>query len=195
MKSTDSDIIRRVIDGDSRAFAELIDRHKGRAMTLAVRLLKDHHEAEEALQDAFVRAYRALPAFEWKSSFSTWFYRIVFNVCASRLSRRGETKLLSIERENEDELKLEVPSQDDEPDTELEKKEFSAIVRAEIGRMDSAYASILTMFFLQEMSYDEIISVTGLPLGTVKNRLFRARMQLRTAVVRQFSEKKLKVNI
>ncbi len=71
MKSTDSDIIRRVIDGDSRAFAELIDRHKGRAMTLAVRLLKDHHEAEEALQDAFVRAYRALPAFEWKSSFST----------------------------------------------------------------------------------------------------------------------------
>ena len=195
MKSTDSDIIRRVIDGDSRAFAELIDRHKGRAMTLAVRLLKDHHEAEEALQDAFVRAYRALPAFEWKSSFSTWFYRIVFNVCASRLSRRGETKLLSIERENEDELKLEVPSQDDEPDTELEKKEFSAIVRAEIGRMDSAYASILTMFFLQEMSYDEIISVTGLPLGTVKNRLFRARLQLRTAVLRQFSEKKLKVNI
>ena len=164
-------------------------------MTLAVRLLKDHHEAEEALQDAFVRAYRALPAFEWKSSFSTWFYRIVFNVCASRLSRRGETKLLSIERENEDELKLEVPSQDDEPDTELEKKEFSAIVRAEIGRMDSAYASILTMFFLQEMSYDEIISVTGLPLGTVKNRLFRARLQLRTAVLRQFSEKKLKVNI
>ena len=195
MKSTDSDIIRRVIDGDSRAFAELIDRHKGRAMTLAVRLLKDHHEAEEALQDAFVRAYRALPAFEWKSSFSTWFYRIVFNVCASRLSRRGDTKLLSIERENEDELKLEVPSQDDEPDTELEKKEFSRIVRAEIGRMDAAYASILTMFFLQEMSYDEIISVTGLPLGTVKNRLFRARLQLRTAVLRQFSEKKLKVNI
>lgn len=195
MKSTDSDIIRRVIDGDSRAFAELIDRHKGRAMTLAVRLLKDHHEAEEALQDAFVRAYRALPAFEWKSSFSTWFYRIVFNVCASRLSRRGDTKLLSIERENEDELKLEVPSRDDEPDTELEKKEFSRIVRAEIGRMDAAYASILTMFFLQEMSYDEIISVTGLPLGTVKNRLFRARLQLRTAVLRQFSEKKLKVNI
>jgi RNA polymerase sigma-70 factor (ECF subfamily) len=195
MKSTDSDIIRRVIGGDSRAFAELIDRHKGRAMTLAVRLLKDHHEAEEALQDAFVRAYRALPAFEWKSSFSTWFYRIVFNVCASRLSRRGDTMLLSIDRENEDEFKLEVPSQDDEPDKEMEKKEFSRIVRAEIGKMDASYASILTMFFLQEMSYDEIISVTGLPLGTVKNRLFRARMQLRTAVVRQFSEKKPKVNI
>ncbi len=195
MKSTDHDIIRRVIDGNSRAYSELIDRHKERAMTLAVRMLKDRHEAEEALQDAFVRAFRALPAFEWKSSFSTWFYRIVFNVCASKLSRRGDTTLLSIDRENEDDLKLEVPSQDDEPDKELEMKEFNSIVRSEINRMDAAYASILTMFFLQEMSYDEIISVTGLPLGTVKNRLFRARMQLRAAVLRHFTETKLKVKL
>ncbi len=195
MKSTDHDIIRRVIDGNSRAYSELVDRHKERAMTLAVRMLKDRHEAEEALQDAFVRAFRALPAFEWKSSFSTWFYRIVFNVCASKLSRRGDTTLLSIDRENEDDLKLEVPSQDDEPDKELEMKEFNAIVRSEINRMDAAYASILTMFFLQEMSYDEIISVTGLPLGTVKNRLFRARMQLRVAVLKHFTETKLKVKL
>jgi RNA polymerase sigma-70 factor (ECF subfamily) len=195
MKSTDHDIIRRVIDGNSRAYSELVDRHKERAMTLAVRMLKDRHEAEEALQDAFVRAFRALPAFEWKSSFSTWFYRIVFNVCASKLSRRGDTTLLSIDRENEDDLKLEVPSQDDEPDKEVEMKEFNAIVRSEINRMDAAYASILTMFFLQEMSYDEIISVTGLPLGTVKNRLFRARMQLRVAVLKHFTETKLKVKL
>jgi RNA polymerase sigma factor (sigma-70 family) len=195
MNSTDHTIIQRVIEGNPRAYAELINRHKNRAMTLAVRMLKDRHEAEEALQDAFVRAFRALPAFEWKSSFSTWFYRIVFNVCASRLSKRGDSSFLSIDEENDIDRKSELVSQDDVPDRELEMKEFNTIVRAEIGRMDAAYASILTMFFLQEMSYDEIISVTGLPLGTVKNRLFRARMQLRSAVLKQFSEKKPKVNV
>jgi len=194
MKTTDSEIIRRVINGDQRAYAELVDRHKDKAMTLAVRMLKNRSEAEEALQDAFVRAYRALPSFERKSTFSTWFYRIVFNVCSSTLNKRGSNNLLSIDIENDDELKTEIPSDDDEPDIELESKEFSEIVRREISVMEESYSSILTMFFLQEMSYEEIISVTGLPLGTVKNRLFRARMQLRTAVLRHFSEMKQMVN-
>ncbi len=195
MKTTDNDIIRRVIDGDQRAYAELVDRHKDKAMTLALRLLKNRHDAEEALQDAFVRAFRALPSFEWKSSFSTWFYRIVFNVCSTALRKRGDTNLLSIDEENDDELRIEIPSNDDEPDMEFETKEFSGIVRTEIDKMDESYSSILTMFFLQEMSYEEIIAVTGLPLGTVKNRLFRARMQLRTAVLRHFSDMNQMVNV
>lgn len=195
MKTTDSEFIQRVIEGDQRAYAELVDRHKDKAMTLAVRMLKNRSEAEEALQDAFVRAYRALPSFERKSSFSTWFYRIVFNVCSTVLNKRGNNNLLSIDEQNDDEMKIEIPSADDEPDIELESKEFSEIVRREIATMDESYSSILTMFFLQEMSYEEIISVTGLPLGTVKNRLFRARMQLRSAVLRYFSEMKQMVNV
>ena len=149
MKSTDNEIIRRVLDGDQKAYAELVDRHKDRAMTLAVRMLKNHHDAEEALQDAFVRAFRALPSFEWKSSFSTWFYRIVFNVCSSALSRRGNTNFFSIDEENEDELKTEIPSMDAEPDIEYENNEFSEIVRIEIDNMEPSYSAILTMFFLQ----------------------------------------------
>lgn len=195
MKTTENEIIRRVLDGDQRAYAELVDRHKDKAMTLAVRLLKNRSEAEEALQDAFVRAYRALPSFERKSTFSTWFYRIVFNVCSSALNKRGNNNLLSIDIENNEDLKIEIPSDNDEPDIELESKEFSEIVRREISAMEESYSSILTMFFLQEMSYEEIFHVTGLPLGTVKNRLFRARMQLRTAVLRHFSETKQMVNV
>jgi RNA polymerase sigma-70 factor (ECF subfamily) len=196
MKTTENEIILRVIEGDQRAFAELVDRHKDKAMTLAIRMLKNRSEAEEVLQDAFIRAYKALPSFERKSSFSTWFYRIVFNVCSSALSKRGNNTLLSIDVEtNNDEVKFEIPSEDDEPDIELESKEFTEIVRKEISAMDESYSSILTMFFLQEMSYEEIISVTGLPLGTVKNRLFRARMLLRSAVLRHFSEMKQMVNV
>jgi len=90
------------------------------------------------LQDAFVRAYRALPSFERKSSFSTWFYRIVFNVCSSALNKRGSNNLLSIDIENDDEAKIELSSEDDEPDIELESKEFSEIVRQEISIMEES---------------------------------------------------------
>lgn len=195
MKTSENEIIRQVLDGDRRAYAELVDRHKEKAMILAMRMLKNRHEAEEALQDAFVRAFRALPGFERKSSFSTWFYRIVFNVCSSALSKRGDTRMFSIDEENDDDLTTELPSGDDAPDIEYESKEFSEIVRREIGSMEESYSSILTMFFLQEMSYDEIVDVTGLPIGTVKNRLFRARAQLRAAVLHHFSDMKNLVNI
>jgi RNA polymerase sigma-70 factor (ECF subfamily) len=195
MKTTDNDIIRRVLDGDQKAYAELVDRHKEKAMTLAMRMLKNRHEAEEALQDAFIRAFRALPAFEWKSSFPTWFYRIVFNVCSTVLSKRGETKFFSIDERQDDDVKIELPSDDEEPDIAFESKEFAAIVRQEIEVMEESYSTILTLFFLQDLSYDEIVSVTGLPLGTVKNRLFRARMQLRTAVLRHFSDIQPMVNV
>ena len=77
----------------------------------------------------------------------------------------------------------------------LEGKEFSMIVRKEIDKMEAHYSTILTLFFLQDMSYDEIIAVTGLPLGTVKNRLFRARLLLRSAVLRHFSDMNQMVNV
>ncbi len=190
MNPSDNDIIRRILNGDRQAHAQLIDRHKEKAMTLAVRMLKNRHDAEEALQDAFVRAFRALPSFEGKSSFSTWFYRIVFNVCSSALSRRGKMNVVSFDEESEEGMSIEVPSDGALPDIDLEGKEFSAMIRSEIDAMDEHYSSILTMFFLQEMSYDEIVDVTGLPLGTVKNRLFRARMQLRNALVRNGNDMK-----
>ena len=195
MNNSDQDIIRRVLAGEQKAYAELVDRHKEKAMTLAVRMLKDRHDAEEALQDAFIRAFKALPGFEWKSSFSTWFYRIVFNVCSTALTKKGNASVGSIDERYDEHLSLEIPSSDDEPDIEYEQKEFARIIRSEIEAMEESYSTILTLFFLQEMSYEEIMAVTGLPLGTVKNRLFRARAQLRAAVLRHFSDEKMLENM
>ena len=186
--NTDQEIIRRVLSGEQKAYAELVDRHKEKAMTLAMRMLKNRQDAEEALQDAFIRAFRALQSFEWKSSFSTWFYRIVFNVCSTKLNVRDRALIFSIDEELDGELKFEIPSDADEPDIEFESKEFTSIVKQEIEKIGAGYSSILTMFFMQEMSYEEIVSVTGLPIGTVKNRLFRARNELRTAVLKRFSD-------
>ncbi len=190
MSNSDHEIIQRIIAGDKRAYSELMIRHKDKAMTLAIRILKNHHDAEEALQDAFVRAFNGLQGFEWKSNFSTWFYRIVYNVCVTKLSQQKNKYFLSIDDNNDDTTPLEIVAIDSGPTDIFESKEFISIVHSEIEKIPAQYGSIFTLFVIQEMSYEEIVSVTGLPLGTVKNRLFRARVLLRNAVVKKFSEKK-----
>lgn len=181
MEKKDIAVVQRVLAGEKKAFAELVDRHKDRGMTLAMRMLKNREESEEALQDAFVRAFKALPRFEWKSSFSTWFYRIVYNVCATRLSQRGEDLHVALDRA-EEEIGVEFVSEEPRPDEQLVSDELQAIVRSEIDALPALYASICTLFFVQELSYEQIVVVTGLPLATVKVRLFRGRTMLRQAV-------------
>ncbi len=185
MNDQDHAVIQRVLGGEKKAYAELVERHKDRALTLAVRILRNREDAEEALQDAFVRAFNALPRFEWKSSFSTWFYRIVYNVCVSGLSKRDKKQRVSIDEEDESGTVLELAAEEAPPDLAFESSELSAIVQEEIDKLPAAYGPTFTLFFVQELSYDEIVEVTGLPLGTVKARLFRARMTLRDALVRR----------
>lgn len=184
MHDRDHSIVTRVLAGEKRAYAELIDRHKDKAMTLAMRMLKNREDAEEALQDAFVRAFHALPRFEWKSSFSTWFYRIVYNVCSTTLSRKGEELHRSIDEETE-EGTFDPPSDILLPDAAFESAEFSRIVREEVNLLPPMYGSVFTLFVMQEMSYEEIVNVTGLSLSAVKVRLFRARALLRDAVTKR----------
>ena len=133
MSAADEEIVRRVLAGDKRAFGELVDRHKEKAMTLAIRMLKSREEAEEALQDAFVRAYSALPRFEWKASFSTWLYRIVYNVCVTSLGKRPETVRISMNADDDHELDL--PSEEPAPDAAYESREICDVVREEIERL------------------------------------------------------------
>ena len=190
MHKNDGTIVQEVLAGNKRAFGELVDRHKEKAMTLAMRMLRNREDAEEAIQDAFVRAFNALPRFEWKSSFPTWFYRIVYNVCATQLSRRGEGFHTPIDtREDEDALSL--PSAELPPDIRYESVEFEQIVLKEIEKLPLAYSSVCTLFFVQDMSYDQIVEVTGMPLGTVKVRLFRGRIMLREGVVKQLGVTKI----
>lgn len=192
MHKNDGAIVQEILAGNKRAYGELVDRHKEKAMTLAMRMLKNRQDAEEAIQDAFVRAFNALPRFEWKSSFSTWFYRIVFNVCATQLSRRGEDLHVLIDMQ-EDEDAIHLPSGELPPDIQHESVEFEQIVLKEIGKLPLPYSAVCTLFFVHDMSYDQIVEVTGMPLGTVKVRLFRGRIMLREGVVKQLGVVKVGV--
>ncbi len=194
MSTTDREIIERVISGDRRAYARLVDRHKDKAMTLAMRMLKDREDAEEAVQDAFLRAFNALGRFEWKSSFSTWFYRIVFNVCSTLLSRRGADLTISLQGEG-DNPATDLLDSDPTPEMDLESAEIARIIREEIDLLPASYSSVVTLFFLQEMSYAEIVDITGMPLGTVKARLFRARTMLKKAILRRTNDKALAAGV
>lgn len=192
MHKNDGAIVQEVLAGNKRAFGDLVDRHKDKAMTLAMRMLRNREDAEEAIQDAFVRAFNALPRFEWKSSFSTWFYRIVYNVCATQLSRRGEDLHIAIDT-REDEEALALPSGELPPDIRYESIELEQIVLKEIEKLPLPYSAVCTLFFVHDMSYDQIVEVTGMPLGTVKVRLFRGRIMLREGVVKQLGETKVGV--
>jgi len=183
MPAVDEEIVRRVLAGDKRAYGELVERHKDKAMTLAFRMLKNREEAEEALQDAFVRAFHALPRFEWKAGFSTWLYRIVYNVCATSLGKGSMAEHVSLN--DEDERRLDVPSEEPAPDAAYESREIRDAVTEEIERLPKNYAGILTLFFVNDQSYEQIVEVTGLPLATVKVRLFRGRLLLREAVAKR----------
>jgi RNA polymerase sigma-70 factor (ECF subfamily) len=182
---SDHEIISRVLDGKTRSFADLVERHKNKAMTLAMRMLRNREEAEEAVQDAFVRAFNALGQFEKRSTFSTWLYRILFNVCSTILSKRGETAKSISSDKNEDEGKDEIPDFSEIPDSIVEGEEFRRQVIEALNELPPLYSGIATMFYLDDLSYEEIVTITGSPLGTVKARLFRARAMLRDGIVRR----------
>lgn len=184
MKDPDRPILEEIRAGNSRRFGALVDRHKDRALTLAVRLVGNREEAEELVQDSFVRAYRNLEDFRGDSRFGTWFYRILYNLCMTKVTRRTNVALLPWDEGTD----LGAPEEDTDSLLEIEEREMQSILREEIRRLPEAYATAVTLFYVQDMTYDEIAAVTGLPLGTVKTNLFRGRQALRERMVKRVGE-------
>jgi RNA polymerase sigma-70 factor (ECF subfamily) len=176
--------VRRAQTGDAEAFAGLVMEHQRFVYHLALRALGSPQDAEDVAQEAFVRAWLALPNFRGQARFQTWLYRIVTNLCYNRLPRlRREMTALGDE---------EMPDIPDEasgagPLSSLEAEERRRFLHQAIERLPENYRLLVTLRFQQELSYEEIASVTSLPLGTVKTGLFRARARLREAL-REFDE-------
>jgi RNA polymerase sigma-70 factor, ECF subfamily len=184
----DSDIIHAVRAGDGRRFGVLVDRHKDRAMTLAVRLVGERAEAEELVQGSFLRAYRSLDTFRGDAKFSTWFYRILYNVCMTSVRRR---RTLPMTDRNDDPSQDGAEWADAEPDLQekLESNELRQILLEEILRLPEAFRAALTLFYVQELKYEEMTIVLQIPLGTVKTNLSRGRTLLRERVLERMNDK------
>jgi RNA polymerase sigma factor (sigma-70 family) len=176
---TDTEIIESVRKGNQSDFEILVDKYKNKAFSLLCNMLKDRMEAEEVLQDAFLKAYNGLNNFKQESKFSTWFYRIVYNTALTRLSaarRKIEKEMLSIDEE----IKLS----DDTYFQQSEKKELSQLLGELIEKLPPNYASVITMYYLEEMSCEEISEVTNRSVSNVKVLLHRSRNALRDIIVK-----------
>lgn len=170
--------VRRAQAGDQEAFARLVDRHQRFVYNLALRVLADPHEAEDLAQEAFVRAWMALPGFRGQARFQTWLYRIVTNLCYNRLPRlRRELAALG---ENElDDLPADAGA---EAGSGLEAEQRRAFLYRQIEQLPEGQRLLVMLRFQQSLSYEDIARATDLPLGTVKTGLFRARARLRQAL-------------
>lgn len=169
----DQALIAGTLAGRPEAFEELVVRYERAVYNLAVRTLHDATEAQDAAQEAFFKAYRALGTFRPGAKFSTWIFTICYRGCCDRLAKR--------KRFSGDEL----PDRADPsagPAMLAEQNDEAVRLRAAIDALPEKYRAVITLYHLQGRQYEEIATVLNLPLGTVKTHLFRAKEQLRKAL-------------
>jgi RNA polymerase sigma-70 factor (ECF subfamily) len=166
----DGSLVAMALRGHPEAFATLVERYDRAVYHLAYRTLHDVEEARDATQEAFFKAFRSLRTFKPGSKFSTWIFAITYHACCDRLNRR---RRFSSE---------ELPERADPapgPEQRAIALDEATRLRAAIDALPEKYRTVVTLFHLQGKQYEEIASVLGLPMGTVKTHLFRAKEQLR----------------
>ena len=183
---TDIEIIDSIKKGNSSDYALLIDRYKNKAFSLLVRMLKNEMEAEEILQDCFLKAYKSIDSFRYEAKFSTWFYRIVYNTALTKLSakkRKIENEMSSIDEQ------INLSSDLDYRVTE--KEDLSNFIQKMIEQLPANYASVITMFYLDDMSCEEISEVMNATVANVKVMLHRSRNVLRDLFIKNNYQREL----
>ena len=172
----DDDLIDQTLEGQQEAFGALVRKYQDRLYNGMVQILRNEAEAEDAVQEAFILALTKLQSFQRKSGFFTWLYRIAYNVAISRLRKRKPT--VSIENQVP-EVRLQVPGNQPRPDAGLIESERANQLMQALDRMSEEHRIILVLREMEDMDYLEISEVLDLPIGTVRSRLHRARIQLK----------------
>lgn len=174
-------LIRKVLDGDQEAFAELVALHEKQVYNLCLRMTGHPEDARDLAQEAFLKAWRGLRFYKFESSFSTWLYRLTSNVCIDFLrqqKRRGTGSLVVSDEEGE-ETELEVPDPEPLPEQQVIQQENQRIVAAAMDELEEEFRLALTLRVVDELSYEEIGEILDLKPGTVKSRIARARIKLK----------------
>lgn len=171
--------------GNKTAFDGLVLKYKDMVFNLCYRFLGDYQDANDTAQDTFIKAYKTLKRFRAESSFSTWIYRIAVNTCKNKvksLEHRYRKQTRSLDNPGtagNDNLLIEIADESLSPPIELEKKERSILIQKAIKSMPKAKKEIIILRDMEGLSYEEIMTITGLTLGTVKSKIARARSDLR----------------
>jgi RNA polymerase sigma-70 factor (ECF subfamily) len=170
---SDEELVSRFVGGDKAAFGALVSRHEQRVYNVALRMLGRPDDARDAAQDAFLSAMRSLPNFRGEAAFSTWLHRVTINACYDIL-RKGKRVQLAADPNGEDRRREEGPPAPDHADTTA-----TAIdVQRALVRVPEEFRAVLVLHDVQDLSYEQVGEALGIPVGTVKSRLHRARVSL-----------------
>lgn len=181
MTTNDQVYIDKILDGDTSAFTTLVDRYKDLVYTLALRMMKHKEEAEEVAQDTFIKIFKSLDKFKGDSKFSTWIYRVAYNTCLDRLKKnKRQQNTVTIDEYTEHQVKTIDNALD-----KIEAKEKEAAIKACLDLLPSEESFLLTLFYFEEQSLEEIAKVVGLKPNNVKVKLFRCRKRLATILKEQ----------
>jgi len=185
---TDEELVRSVLAGDRERYAELVERYQARLVNYLHRLVRQTDDAHDLAQEVFVRVYQALDRFDPHYRFSTWLFRVAQNAAIDQIRRRRfRTVSIGPGDESREAGGRSVDVEDHAPGAlaELEARERDGEVRAAIEALPWEYRELIVMRHYGELAYDEIAESKGMPLGTVKNKLFRARQMLKQTLAPQ----------
>mgnify|MGYP003295718702 FL=1 len=171
-------LISRARGGDREAFGELVEQYRDNVYRLAYRMCGNAYDADEAAQEAFVAAWRALPNFRGDAKFSTWLYRLTTNAAIDVMRREKRHQTVG------DGEMIEVADDADSPQETVERTEKQEAVQKALATLSEEYREVLLLRYMEELDYAEIAEVLQLPSGTVKSRINRAKAALKTALLK-----------
>jgi RNA polymerase sigma-70 factor (ECF subfamily) len=187
----DQELVKLAQQGDNRAFDELVRRYENKVYRLAFKILRHEDDAGEAMQDAFLSAYRGLKNFKSDSTFSTWLYRVATNAALMKYRKRrdGHISLEQSQSYDEDADRLEIPDWSALPDEDLLTGELDDILAEGLSRLPDELREVFVMRDIEELSNSDVAERLQLTVPAVKSRLHRARLQLRDRLNRYFQDR------
>lgn len=184
--NTDESLIERCRTRDQRAYGEIVDRYKHSVFSYVYRMSGNETDAEDLTQEVFIRLFSSLDSFRQQSSLKTWVFRIAGNICIDRYRRQQKHKAIAFslddpisEFSQTSESTREIADVSYDPAKCLDQSETAGRIQAALSELPEKLRSVVVLFDIEGMPYEEIAAVLGCPLGTVKSRLFTARMHLR----------------
>ena len=175
---SDKDILSDLVNGDIDAFDIIVDRYKNRLFNFVFRFVHDTDVAEDIVQETFLRVFRKRREYRAIANFSTWIFTIAGNLAKSELRRRKRWRFLSIDTGSEEEKSFDIMDSGMKPDRVTAVRMLNENVQNSIDRLQSKYREALILRDIEGMSYQQIAEIVGVPVGTVKSRVNRARLKL-----------------
>ena len=181
--ANDSDLVATAINGQEGSFEELVRRYQRPISAYVYRMVGNYESALDLTQEIFIKVYASLRRYRSEFKFSTWIYKIAHNAAVDHLRRSSTREQSLIHGSEGDQFELPIESRRLSPEQESERKERRIEIESVVRALPANYRELIILRHSQDLTYEEIVEVTGLPLGTVKNRLFRAREMMRQQFV------------